>query len=276
LFRTKELHQGNGFVAKLQTQRVARLSAEGLHMKVRVLGSGTIVGSTGRNCSGYLVDDRILVDCGPGIWGALYKSPGRRLPVDTVLLSHLHLDHVADLIPLLFARYVTEAGKEQAFSVYSSAGTRARLGRLLAPHRRWLREVSYALHELRTTAARVGEYTVRSLPTGHTAESVCFRITDRAGVSLFYSGDATWSDGIVELARSCELAIVEAAQPSDRPAPDHLTPRLAGRLAAQASVKTLLLAHCYPQVLEGDPVAEAAASFSGKVILAQDGTDLVV
>jgi ribonuclease BN (tRNA processing enzyme) len=245
-------------------------------MKVSILGSGTIVGRTGRNCSGYLLDDRVLVDCGPGTWGALYKSPEPRHPVDTVLVSHCHLDHVADLVPLLFARYVMEAGRKQVLSVYGPVGAKARLGRLLEPHRDWLQEVSYSLQELPPPETRVGDYAVRALPTGHTAESVCFRITDAAGVTLFYSGDAAWNDGIVELARSSDLAIVEAALPSGRPAPDHLTPRLAGRLAAQAKVKTLVLTHCYPEVLGGDPVAEAAAAFGGEIILATDGLEVII
>lgn len=222
------------------------------------------------------MDDRILLDCGPGIWSALYKRPERRRPVDTVLVSHFHLDHVADLISLLFARYVMEVGKEQPLSVYGPLGAKGRLGRLLEPHLEWLREVSYSLHELTPAETRLGDYTVRALPTGHTAESICFRITDGVGVSLFYSGDAAWNDDIVELARSCDVAIVEAALPSHRLAPDHLTPQLAGRLAAQANVKTLLLTHCYPEVLAGDPVAEAAAGFGGEIILARDDLELIV
>jgi ribonuclease BN (tRNA processing enzyme) len=252
------------------------LSRKGSRVKISVLGSGTIVGGTGRNCSGYLVDDRFLVDCGPGIWSALYKRPERRHSVDTVLVSHFHLDHVADLIALLFARYVMETGKEKPLSVYGPAGAQARLGGLLAPHRDWLSEASYSLHEVTLPEANVGGYTIRTLPTGHTGESACFRITDKTGVSLFYSGDAAWNENIVELARCCDVAIVEAALPSHNPAPDHLTPSLAGRLAAQADVKTLLLTHCYPEVFTGDPIAEAAAAFGGKIILASDDLDLVI
>ena len=43
-------------------------------MQVRVLGCGTIAGRTGKNCSGYLIDEQILLDCGPGIWSALYSA----------------------------------------------------------------------------------------------------------------------------------------------------------------------------------------------------------
>jgi len=245
-------------------------------MKVTVLGSGTIVGRTGRNCSGYLLDDRLLLDCGPGIWGALHKSPDRAGFIDTVLVSHFHLDHVADLVSLLFARYVTKVGTEHPLTVFGPVGSKARIGSLLEPHHDWSQEVSYSLEELMRPDTKVGDYLVRTSPTGHTTDSVCFRITDGSGVSIFYSGDTTWNDDVVKLAFACDLAIVEAALPSDTPAPDHLTPRLAGRLAAQAQAKALMLTHCYPEVFAGDPSAEAADSYGGEIILAADDLDLTI
>jgi len=37
-------------------------------MLIRILGSGTIKTSYLKNCSGYLLNDEFLLDCGPGIW----------------------------------------------------------------------------------------------------------------------------------------------------------------------------------------------------------------
>lgn len=40
-------------------------------MLLRILGSGTISTPHLKNGSGYLINDDLLLDCGPGIWRSL-------------------------------------------------------------------------------------------------------------------------------------------------------------------------------------------------------------
>jgi ribonuclease BN (tRNA processing enzyme) len=53
--------------------------------------------------------------------------------------------------------------------------------------------------------------------------------------------------------------------------PGHLTPRMAGRLAARSGVRRLLLTHFYPPCDEVDVVALAAEEFAGEIFRAEDG-----
>jgi len=46
----------------------------GLKMLLKILGSGTIKTAYLKNCSGYLINDEFLLDCGTGIWRALGKN----------------------------------------------------------------------------------------------------------------------------------------------------------------------------------------------------------
>src|SRR4051812_5651612 len=70
-------------------------------MRLTVLGKSPAWQDAGGACSGYLVEaggTRVLVDCGPGVFGKLRAIADYRA-VDAVVLSHLHADHVLDLVP---------------------------------------------------------------------------------------------------------------------------------------------------------------------------------
>ena len=76
-------------------------------MKLKILGSGTIKPMNPvRNCSGYLINDCLLLDCGPGIWRAFMEAGISLSQVHHICLSHFHPDHVADLPAILMSRYL--------------------------------------------------------------------------------------------------------------------------------------------------------------------------
>jgi glyoxylase-like metal-dependent hydrolase (beta-lactamase superfamily II) len=76
---------------------MAHAAAPGLELVV--LGSGG-PGAAGRAASSYLVSidgvPRILVDAGPGSFARLGEAQISLDHTDTVLLTHLHIDHAAE------------------------------------------------------------------------------------------------------------------------------------------------------------------------------------
>ena len=67
-------------------------------MRLTVIGSSPAWPNPGGACSGYLVERRLLLDCGPGVLAKLRE----REPwptVGAIAITHLHLDHWGDLIP---------------------------------------------------------------------------------------------------------------------------------------------------------------------------------
>ncbi len=240
-------------------------------MQLRILGSGTAAGETGRNCSGYLIDERFLFDCGPGIWSALYSKSRPAIPINHLFLSHFHVDHFADLIPMLWTRWLFALKSPQPImNIYGPAGLKDWFKELTSVHREWVKDLDIALHELKQGRKEVDNYLVKTLPTIHIENSICYRITDQHGKSLFYSGDTTWNDNLAILARSCDLAIIEAAVLPEDQIEVHLTPQQAAQVAARAKVKTLVLTHIYPQVWPAGPSKIAAAYFDGEIIEAED------
>jgi ribonuclease BN (tRNA processing enzyme) len=82
-------------------------------LEVVVLGSGG-PRAFGRGGSSYIVlvagTPRILVDAGPGAFLRIGELNLDLDNVDTVLLTHLHIDHSADLAAFLNARALTSDG----------------------------------------------------------------------------------------------------------------------------------------------------------------------
>ncbi|HEY3613108.1 MAG TPA: MBL fold metallo-hydrolase, partial [Gaiellales bacterium] len=100
-------------------------------LAVTVIGCSPAWGNPGEPCSSYLVEAggaRILLDCGPGAFAALRALDDR--PLDAVVLSHLHFDHIADLIPFGFCRRYSVLRDWPAPRLLAPPGGIARLGGL--------------------------------------------------------------------------------------------------------------------------------------------------
>src|SRR5687767_7989083 len=73
-------------------------------MKLTVLGGSAAGPNPGQGCSGYLVETgqtRLVLDLRPGTLPELRRQTDYRR-LDDVVISHLHLDHVLDLLALRF------------------------------------------------------------------------------------------------------------------------------------------------------------------------------
>ncbi len=78
-------------------------------IKVKILGSGACF-SKNRYNSSILIDDKILLDCGPSVNTNLGKMNVRTAGLEYLFISHLHGDHTFGLPVLLFDRYFFNEG----------------------------------------------------------------------------------------------------------------------------------------------------------------------
>ena len=243
-------------------------------MHLTILGCGTILQQgTSVNCSGYLLDHQFLFDCGPGIWKALHQYNISMDQITHIFLSHFHVDHTSDLGPLLLNRFLNANLKNSKLHIIGPPGLIHWFNDLKKFLGKWADELSIELSEIKDQPFQSSIYTVTSLLTGHTENSNCYRV-ETENNSFFYSGDTGFNEGIIDLAVNCQLAVIEASNSDNTHIEEHLTPGLAGKIAAQADVKKLVLTHMYPEVLAGDPLKEASLEFSGKIIIAQEGMSL--
>src|SRR6186997_731945 len=76
-------------------------------VKLTVVGCSPAWPNPGISHSGYLVEGgkgRLLCDCGPGVLADLRTKDGGWPKVDSIVVTHWHLDHWGDLVPWVWGR----------------------------------------------------------------------------------------------------------------------------------------------------------------------------
>jgi ribonuclease BN (tRNA processing enzyme) len=271
-----------------------------------VLGSGG-PGATGRAGSSYLVlvdgKPRILVDAGPGSFVRLGEAKLPLANVDTVLLTHLHVDHVGELPGLFKARAVSTGGRI-AFKVFGPGAARGhgdaapfpstrRFVELLfgragafgylrdfsAPMTVQATDVAGAPGVVRTLLSEDG--VVVSAIAGHhrDAPAVIYRI-DHAGKSITFSGDIDPGGhaALRRIAQGTDLLVFNSVvldPPGSSPVlyTLHTPPKQIGEIAGTVRAGALLLSHLSPSVERAreEVAASIAEGYAGTVVFAHDG-----
>lgn len=246
----------------------------------------------GRASSGYLVRDggsTLQLDAGPGTALRLGTVAMGGLP-DAVAVTHLHSDHVYDLLPLgklLLRRHVRRADESAELEIDESvprtplfvprgAGVVLRSLAALFPvttHPLLDRafDVAFDVHEYEPgETVAVGHLTLRFELLRHAAPNCGIRV-EAPHTSLVYTGDTGVTDTLPALADGAGLLLCESTlRESDRSGHGHLSSREAGRVAADAGVAELVLTH----FSSTDPLdlewhrERAASEFDGPVRIA--------
>ncbi len=248
-------------------------------IRVTILGSGTCVPSLKRSACAVLMQTGsavLLFDSGPGTMRRLLEAGTTIFDLTGIFYSHLHPDHTAELVPLLFAtKYPDETARQHPLSIVAGRGFNKFFRALEAVYGKWIQlppgMVNFTeLDNRAPDVQRFGEVKVRSTPVEHNDESIAFRVTSAEGCAVVYSGDTDFSEGLIELARDADLLICESALPDDMRVPGHLTPSLAGEIATRAGVKKLVLTHFYPPCEQVDIEKQCRKTYSGPLVLAED------
>lgn len=244
-------------------------------MQITVLGAGTVLPADNRSASGYLVriaGEEILFDIGPGTVARLHAIGVSYRTLNRIVISHLHVDHILDLVTLLQAYNATPGWTRTApLQLIGCQGLRDFVQNLFSVFG-GIAPKTYTLDivELPPGQTEYEGFTLETALTGHTENSLAFRLSADQRV-LVYSGDAVETPALAQLARGADLFICECSFPQGTPTANHLTADAAGRLAETAGVKHLLLTHLYPDTDDAEARAQASATFSGLVSVARDG-----
>ncbi|MGA6993532.1 MAG: MBL fold metallo-hydrolase [Candidatus Deferrimicrobiaceae bacterium] len=245
-------------------------------MECIVLGSGTAVPHPRRGSAGYMVRHAgctLLVDAGLGTLQKLAVLGVSPAEPEAVAFTHLHLDHTAELAPLLFSLRNPGIGRRKALTLLGAPGFRDFYERLRQVYGSWVEGGEYPLlvKEIFARPVSLGSLHLTATPVSHTPESVAFRVEDpETGKVIAISGDTDVCPGLVESARNADAAFFECSFPNERKVGGHLTPGEAGEVAAEARVKKLILTHFYPECEGSDILGQCRETFSGEVILAED------
>jgi ribonuclease BN (tRNA processing enzyme) len=234
-----------------------------------VLGSASPYPRPGEPCSGYLVRSAgatVWLDAGPGTLAALQEHTALT-DVDAIWISHLHADHVADLLPAVYALLFADLRPARPIPLYGPPGIAARLSAFLTNTVAAPIGEAFAVHELHDGhLAEVGGLTLATMAVAHGFPAFGVRVTDGDRV-LAYSGDTGPCAALTELATGADLFLCEADGPE--PSPVHLTPEDAARAAHAAG--RLVLTHLGPFLTREEAVDRASAVHKGQVEVATPG-----
>lgn len=247
--------------------------------KVTILGSGTCVPSLKRSSAAALVttgDSRILLDIGAGTVHRLLEIGHAVVDITHILITHFHPDHTGELASFLFSnKYPDSSLRRRPLTLLGGPGFRDFFRKLSNAHSGWIALSPEKIHIVEADPEETGEmefgdFFLSWSQVAHNPESLAYRIRDAAGKSVVYSGDTDESQALADLAKGADLLICESALPDALKVPGHLSPSLAGSLAAEARVEKLVLTHFYPECDTVDMAAECRRTWDGPLALAED------
>jgi ribonuclease Z len=271
-------------------------------MRLIMLGTGAAIPDPDRNYSAILITvagRHDLFDCGHGATHQMVRANVHPARVDTVFLSHLHYDHIADFPFFMIATWMT--GRENAPVVVGPPDTRHFVDSLLVDGAFRKDIEARAQYPQRQANFDVMKPDVRECEPGVVFEddlvkvtacyvehipleiSPCFglRMDTVDGQSVVFSGDTAPCDRLIALARGADLPIHECTFPevairfreqAGIGTWAHTSPTDLGSIAKAAGVKELVATHfCAHQA----PNAVMREIWSSHMPIEHMGTDII-
>ncbi|HEX4033052.1 MAG TPA: MBL fold metallo-hydrolase [Solirubrobacteraceae bacterium] len=248
-----------------------------MSIRLTILGKSPSWQDTDGACSGYLIEAdgyRLLMDCGNGVLAKLRQHAPYEA-IDAVVVSHLHADHILDLVPFAYVlTYGPPAREGAAPLLHVPPGVRDGMRRLCGVFgNELLIEDAFDCSEYDPAAElAIGPLRARFQLVPHYVPTYAIELTDGDGRRIVFSADCGPNDELVEFARAAQLLLIEATLTEpDLEDHAHLTAEEAGEIGRRAGVERLLVTH-FSADLGADQVrARAAEAFARPVEVAVAG-----
>jgi ribonuclease Z len=238
--------------------------------------------------------DRVyLVDCGPGVVRRAAQAGLKMEQLTRVFVTHLHSDHTAGYPDLIFTPAVT--GRLEPFEAYGPPGLRTMTAHIL---KAWKQDMDIRLHGLEPSVPRAYSVHAHDVRPGEIYRDAGMRVIafpvkhgswkyaygyrfEAADKVIVISGDTTYSEGLVQAAKGCDILVHEvysqkglARRTADWQryhASFHTSGPDVGRVGAQVRPRTLVLYHQLPMGETPEEVLqEVRGQFDGKAIYGND------
>jgi len=198
------------------------------------------------------------------------------MELSTIFYSHFHPDHTGELATILFAmKYPEWHRRKKHLTIVGGKGFHAFFQNLKSVYGQWIELGSDIMDIVEVDNQSLDffksdTFRMDAAPVEHNPESLAYKITSPGGKSVVYSGDTDYSDTLITLAKGTDVLICESAVPDDLKVKGHLTPSEAGKIAALAGTRKLVLTHFYPECDRADIEKECRKTYDGPLVLAED------
>jgi len=269
------------------------------NIALQVLGSGGPESGDKRASSGYIVwidgKSRVLIDFGGGA-SLRFEEVGAKIEdLKVILLTHLHIDHTADIPALLKSSFFTRTsgnlpiyGPENNHFMPSTQSFIERLfdsndgaWQYLGDHLDGKSRLQLKAHTIKTTHKvktiyQKGNLSISAISVHHgPIPALAYRVTV-GNKSITFSGDMNGDYHTLEkLAKNTDILVAHNAIPKNAKGVAiklHMTSLTIGKIAQKAQVKSLVLSHRMLRTLgkEKESKREIRKSYKGTIKFAED------
>jgi ribonuclease BN (tRNA processing enzyme) len=242
----------------------------------------------------------ILVDMGNGTQGRLADAGIAPAQIDAFFLTHHHIDHDQEFVPMLDAALVSGRRVE----IVGPPGTQ-RLADFTTDF--YAEDIAYRIrrfglnpqnlqkqtvHEvLGGETFKLGDAQISAAKVPHPIYTVAYRF-DVAGQSIVVSGDLLYSTNLITLAHDADVLVMDATASIVRGGAlrgargagtgngprdiAHASLQEVSKMASESGVKKLVLTHILPGPMNEQATIQAINEiYNGKVIIAHDLLEIV-
>ena len=187
-------------------------------MKIKVIGSGAII--VPEASASALIDDRILVDLGAGVFKQLIRLGCDLAKIDTVLITHLHSDHFMDVPFMMMAKGGRQATQKTRFYL-PEGGIKAvhEIAKYLwnpdAAEEVWWPENIELIEYVPDGEFEAAGAKVMPIKVQHGGLKACGFIVDKDGRKVGFSGDSVMCEGVERVVQGADLSFLDASCPEE-------------------------------------------------------------
>ncbi|MDD4495544.1 MAG: MBL fold metallo-hydrolase [Eubacteriales bacterium] len=233
-------------------------------MKLTVLGNNGPYPAAGGACSGYLLQDKeanILLDCGNGVLSNLQKFIGLE-SLDAIILTHLHSDHMSDIMIL---RYAIQTRPKRGLpaevtDLYAPDEPASEFNQLDIKNAYNLRAITDDL------VLNYGRLKLTFHLMNHPYK--CYGVSaDNGECRLVYTGDTAYDSELIPFFKNADVLLIDSGLEAEHATGRdvHMTAAQAGQSAAEAGVKKLILTHFVPECDPQELLVEAKKHFNNTI-----------
>jgi ribonuclease Z len=252
---------------------------------VVILGTGGAVLTAHRDNTALafrMGEQAVLVDCPGSVCLKLRRAGIDPARLAAVVISHAHPDHLYGLPSLIHNLWMADRDRTSPLlPVWAPEPELEKIRRLLAVFDLERRAAFVVLRAMPADpAAPFFEHDGHRFfahPVDHGPPTFAIRWDTAGGHRVLYSSDTRPSESLAAFGRGADLLLHEATYAESEAdlaqGGGHSTPAQAGRIAAQAGARRLLLLHLTDTADPEQWVAEAMMAFGGPVEVPDDGAD---